>query len=364
MDSNAGEKEAFDWGVVGVDLDDIEVPLTIPNDTPAHLARDPQALAMPSDSDFASIYRHPIDTSIESISIFDRFPAAFECEKPDNLGSHLAHGASDSASVFCQLPEPLLAEQDRLPYSWMIQNPGKISEALCGNCPRPAYIKPRPDHNSLSNVDGETHMEVEFKRGILDPYEYFFRATALSCIMGINSIGLMHPTLLATLIGRLFNGEARFLDVFNRFFMPPGFRIEPTTRRAFVHDCLLQMGHHLDTHPIHARDPNFIMLNKIVRYLDFSRVHNGIRMDEIVGRLVCTSNGREFKPVPGGHMMLHRPKLTPLFLSRRGEWWPFKNIPWREADPLGLYSTRKANKGNSGGTVDPRILGARGLQRT
>lgn len=147
---------------------------------------------MPSDSDFASIYLRPIDTSTESISIFDRFPEAFVSEKPDKLESHLTHEASDSASVFCQLPESLLVEEDRLPYSWMIQNPGKISESVCGKPPRPAsrYIKHKPDLSSLSNVDGETHMEEVFKRANLNPYEYFFRATAFSCIMGINSVGL------------------------------------------------------------------------------------------------------------------------------------------------------------------------------
>lgn len=173
----------------------------------------------------------------------------------------------------------------------------------------------------------------------------------------------IHPTLLAALIGRLFDGEARFLDVFNRFFMPPGFRIEPTTRRAYIHDCLVQMGHHFDTHPTHARDPTFIMLNKIIRHLATTRVHNKTYMDETVGRLVCCSNGQEFKPDPNGHMMLYRPKLSPRFLTRRGEWWPFKDFPWREADPLGLYSTRKADKSNAGGAVDPRLLVAKGFQR-
>lgn len=173
-----------------MDLDDIEVPLTNPNDTPANLARDPQALAMPSDSDFASISLRPIDTSPESTSIFDRFPEAFVYEKPDNVGSHLAPEASDSASVFCQLPGPLVVEQDRLPYSWMVQNSGKVAECLCNNTPRPRHSKPKPYSEPPGNITGETYMEEEFKRAALDPYNYFFRATAFSCIMGLNSQGL------------------------------------------------------------------------------------------------------------------------------------------------------------------------------
>lgn len=173
-----------------MDLDNIEVPLTNPNDTAAHLARCPQALAIPSESDFASIHLRPIDTSAESTSVFDRFPEAFAHEKPDNRGSDLVHEASNSASVFCQLPEPLVVEKDRLPYSWMVQNPGKMAEGLRRNSPRPGYIKPKPANKPPSNVDGETHMEEEFKRVIMDPYEYFFRASAFTCIMGINSQGL------------------------------------------------------------------------------------------------------------------------------------------------------------------------------
>lgn len=173
----------------------------------------------------------------------------------------------------------------------------------------------------------------------------------------------IHPTLLATIIGRLFNGEARFLDLFNRFFMPAGFRIVPTTRRGLIHECFLQMGSQIQTNPIYAHDPRFITLTKVVRHLALRRFQNGIHMDEIVGKLVCSSTGLEFKPSPGGQKMLHRPKLSPRFLSRLGEWWPFKNFPWQEADQLGLYGTPKTNKGKSNGTVDPRLLVVRGLQR-
>lgn len=173
----------------------------------------------------------------------------------------------------------------------------------------------------------------------------------------------IHPNLLAAIIGRLFNGEARFLDLFNRFFMPAGFRIVPTTRRGLIHECFLQISCQLQTHPIHACDPRFITLTKVVRHLAFSKFQNGIYMNEIVGKLVCSSTGLEFKPSPGGYKMLHRPKLSPRFLSRLGEWWPFKNFPWKEADQLGLYGTPTTNKGKSTGTVDPRILVVRGLQR-
>lgn len=145
---------------------------------------------MSSESDVSSVYLPPVDPSNESPSIFDRFPEAFVYEKPDNLESHYAHEVSDSVSVFCQLYDPLVVEKDRLPYSWMVQNPGKIPKNLCRNSPPPAHIKPKPSNKSSSNDDGETRMEEEFKRGTLNPYDYFCRATAFTCIMDLNSQGL------------------------------------------------------------------------------------------------------------------------------------------------------------------------------
>lgn len=173
----------------------------------------------------------------------------------------------------------------------------------------------------------------------------------------------IHPTLLAIIIGRLFNGEARFLELFNRFFMPAGFRIVPSIRRAVVYGCLLQMGIHLETNPLHACDHRFTTLTKVVQHLALGRVQNRIFMDEIVGMMVCSTSGCEFKPDPGAHKMLHHPKLSPRFLSRLGEWWPFKNFPWQEADQLGLSIPRKANRREASDTVDPRLLVMRGLQR-
>lgn len=173
-----------------MDLDDIEVPFNNLNDTSTHFDRDLRALEMSSESDFSSIYLSPIDPSSESTSIFDRFPEAFVHDQPDNLESHLAHEASDGRPVFCQLPQPLAVEKNLLPYSWMVQNPGQTAEILCINSPRPAHSKPKPDNKSPGNVDGETQMEVEFKRGNPNPYEYFFRATAFTCITDLNSEGL------------------------------------------------------------------------------------------------------------------------------------------------------------------------------
>lgn len=168
---------------MGVNLGDIEIPLNSPNDIPG-------VLAVSSESDVSSVYLHPVDPSNESPSIFDRFPEAFVYENPENLESHYAHEASDSESVFCQPFDPLVVEQDRLPYSWMVQNPGRISKNLCRNFPPPAQIKPKPGNKFSSIEEGETRMEEEFKRGNLNPYDYFCRGTAFTCIMDLNSQGL------------------------------------------------------------------------------------------------------------------------------------------------------------------------------
>ena len=185
------QKEAFDWGIVGVDLDDIEVSAANPNDTAAHFERDPQDSVIPSDTAFPGLILGPIDPPNESTSIFERFPAPMvsDCddEKAEGHGSYLASEASERAFLFGQPREPLAVDPDRLPYSWMVQNPGQIAENLGGSSPRALYTNPRPGNQSPINVDGETHMEEELKREPPSPYVYFFRAAAFSCLVDLNS---------------------------------------------------------------------------------------------------------------------------------------------------------------------------------
>lgn len=162
--------------------------------------------------------------------------------------------------------------------------------------------------------------------------------------------------------------------------MPSGLRIEPTTQRGVVQGCLLQLRNHLDKNPTHARHQGFIILNKVMHHFASRRVVNKICLNEIVGKLVDSSNGREYRPnYPGCNAILWRPRTSRLFLGRRGEWWPFKNFTWQKADQLGLLNTPEANgvksTGNEGkstddeekstgneeesigtGTVDPRLL--------
>lgn len=58
------QKESFDWGIVGVDLDDIELP------------QDPKASVLLSDNESSGSALGSIDSK-ESVSIFDRFPGDF-----------------------------------------------------------------------------------------------------------------------------------------------------------------------------------------------------------------------------------------------------------------------------------------------
>lgn len=188
------QKEAFDWGIVGVDLDDIDVSAANPNDAAARLERDPWVSAMPSDTEFSDLSLDPIVSSNESTSIFERFPAAMvsdsDDEKAEGPGSYLAGEASKRASFLGQLREPLAVDPDLLPYSWMVQNPGQIAENIGGSAPRTLCTNAQPGTQSPINVDGETHMEEVLKREPPSPYVYFFRAAAFSCLMDLNSHGL------------------------------------------------------------------------------------------------------------------------------------------------------------------------------
>jgi hypothetical protein len=170
--------------------------------------------------------------------------------------------------------------------------------------------------------------------------------------------------VLAILLGRIFNGDSGLLNVFNRFFMPSGLRIEYTIRCAAVHDVLVQIGRHMDAHLTHASYPPFSVLIKVVHHLDIDRISKGVHLNEIVGKLVCSPSGREFIPSPGTYAILRGPKLSPRFLGRVGEWWPYKDFTWQEADSLGLYRrTPRIIRRDLVQTLDPRRLTVRGKDR-
>lgn len=159
------QNKAFEWGIVGVDLDGIEAPESASNDTAVSVDRNLRAFTMPPDTEFASANPSLMNISKEPISIFDRFPEAF-VSPSDEKG------------------------EDSLPYSWMVQNPGQTAKCLGSNSPRLQFAVARPDNNFPIHVEGETTMEAHFKKKLQNPYDYFFRATAFSCIMELNSQGL------------------------------------------------------------------------------------------------------------------------------------------------------------------------------
>lgn len=150
-----------------MDLDAIEVPESTSNDTAFPVDQSPQleAFMTPPDTEFASANPSLMNISKEPISMFDRFPETFESPS-DEKG------------------------EDSLPYSWMVQNPGQTAKCLGSNYPRPQYAIARQGNNFPIHVEGETTMEALFKQKLRNPYDYFFRATAFSCIMELNSQGL------------------------------------------------------------------------------------------------------------------------------------------------------------------------------
>lgn len=148
--------------------------------------------------------------------------------------------------------------------------------------------------------------------------------------------------------------------MYNQFFMPTGLCIKYTRTCAAVHDILRQIGRHMDVNPTHAYHPHFSILIKVVHHLDCGKVSEGVHLDEIVGQLVYSSSGREFIPHPGAYTILRGPKLSPRFMSRSGKWWPYKDLPWQEADYLGLYRrTPKVKRKDPVETLDPRRLTVR-----
>lgn len=130
-------------------------------------------------------------------------------------------------------------------------------------------------------------------------------------------------------------------------------------------DSLLQLTRHLETHPAHANNPHFKILVKILQQLVAKRAVGNFHMDELVGKLISSRSRRELRPsgCPDPNAMLGCPNLSPHFLCRIGEWWPFDNISWEQADVCNLYSTRRADAAGAADSLDPRLLTYRGIYR-
>ncbi|POS71903.1 hypothetical protein DHEL01_v209701 [Diaporthe helianthi] len=312
------QEKIFSWGIVGVDLGGNDVPENIPNYT-AFL--DYQG---PLEFEGMQLIPGPVSRS-EPTSLFKRFPEAFR-------------------------------EDDDLPYSWMTRNPGSMADGLESSCPRPEPVTTGAANMSAANVQGEMLLEQQLKRASSDPHLYFFRVAAFCCIMDLNSEGLIYPSILATIVGRLFHDDSALLDIFNRFFMPPGFRIEYTTSRTAIHNILEQIKRQLEPYRPRSYHPNFGIMVKVLNYMSKTGMSQGVRAEMTVGKLVIASSGREFHPNPGTSKILRGPALSELFMKRSGKWWPNKEVSWKEADVGGLHTHIGAKKEEAVDTVDPRLL--------
>lgn len=160
-------------------------------------------------------------------------------------------------------------------------------------------------------------------------------------------------------MGRLFDGDVGLMAVFNQYFMPRGLHIEYTTSRAAVHNILSSIQRRVEQYLPSSIPPNFGIMIKVLNYMAHERMSRGVHLNETVGKLVSTSNGREFHPHPGVYTMLRGPALSESFMKRTGEWWPYKDVTWQESDLLGLHTRTGAKREDTVKAVDPRHLAIR-----
>ncbi|KAG8156287.1 hypothetical protein KVR01_011456 [Diaporthe batatas] len=315
------QESDFSWGIVGVGFDDIEVP-------------------------------EPENIQDDTVRLFGQDPLEFEgvSLSPRSLPR------SEPLSMFDRLPEAF-GEEDKLPYSWMARNPGAVAKCL-ENKPEPVAI--RPANLSAVNVQGEALLEHHLKRRSLNPNLYFYRVAVFCCIMDLNSAGLIYPSILATLVGRLFGGDWVLMAVFNQYFMPSWLHIECIIDHAAVQNILSSIERHTALCHPSSIPPNFEILIKVLNYMVEEQKHQGPNLNQTVGKLVSSSNGREFHPHPGLFTILRGPALSGRFMKRIGEWWPYKTVTWQQADLLGLHTDREAEKEDTVEDVDPRCLTVNG----
>lgn len=137
----------------------------------------------------------------ETPSIFDVFPEAFTDDQEDAADNAFYSGSGmpgDTVSIYGQCPKTPLIDPDRLPYSYMVENPGQVPEVLLNLRPKlkPSMHKIRrpllpnqekTDGMPMFNIAGEVALERQF-RLIPNPVNYLIVVRGFRLLMAIRNM--------------------------------------------------------------------------------------------------------------------------------------------------------------------------------
>ncbi|KUI52695.1 hypothetical protein VP1G_00018 [Cytospora mali] len=299
----------------------------------------------------------------ETPSIFDKFPEIFA----DGLDGDADNTYSPSAmpggtiSVCGQRSRAPATDPYRLPHYFMIENPGQVPEALSrvdpkveawaskACCPAPRLF--RHSYREF-NIDGELALEQAFKR-IANPMHYLIVVRGFRLLMTFRNMTIKNKAPLdartiGLFIGRLFRGEPTTLEIFNKYFLPKNLKIVP----ALAHGVIRKHYNRLRTRLLKEKSlqtPEMGQLLRVLRHFAKECIQGGRRKREPVGRLMMVKSytglkGGTVEVPPGGMEVPAGPELprcvdlSPDFLRRCGNKWPFDRVDPIHVDVCGLMS--------------------------
>lgn len=140
----------------------------------------------------------------ETIPVFERFSKAFidgQDGRAENT-YYTPNGAlSSTVSIYGQLAEQPATELDDLPYSYMVEHPGQMSNTLLSpeqdraakawvwKICHPQHVARVPiAHYHAYNIEGEKALEREIKSRVPDPMTYLIIVRGFKLLMGIRNM--------------------------------------------------------------------------------------------------------------------------------------------------------------------------------
>ncbi|KUI71048.1 hypothetical protein VM1G_07058 [Cytospora mali] len=289
----------------------------------------------------------------ETPSIFDKLPEV----SADNLDGH----ADNTISVFGQRPRAPATDPDRLPHNFMIENPGQVPEVLSRVDPqveawasKVRYPTPRLIRHSFRgfNTDGELALEQAFKR-IANPMHYLIVVRGFRLLMAFRNMSIknnapLDARTIGVFIGRLFRGESTTLEIFNKYFLPKNLKIVPTLTQGVIR----KHYNHLRNRFLKEKTlqtPEVGQLLRVLRHFTKECNQGGRRRRELVGSLMMVKSYTDLKggmvevppggmEVPAGPELPRCVDLSPDFMRRCGNKWPFDRVDPIHVDVCGLMS--------------------------
>ncbi|KAF3771341.1 hypothetical protein M406DRAFT_67652 [Cryphonectria parasitica EP155] len=232
--------------------------------------------------------------------------------------------SNEAQTLIGQLDNTSLINPTLLPYSWMIENPGREATLLSAG----RSSRPPP---TMYTARGELEVEDLMKATVFDPEHYFFLTSAFRCIMNCRGLKYITEQTAASTICRLFEKYPQFWIVYHRYYIPKQFRFIPFPQKRRIRGrAAFQSRRPRKQHGEEQEEDvryrqHMAIFKKITAYLDPKLRSDGLLWYRATARKVPEDVYAEDGMV-----------FSAGFMRRRGPAWPFSGVAAKDADRLGL----------------------------